>query len=372
MKKVKFVMHTMIGRGAENVLIEILEKLDASKYKIELFLLIKTGPVLERIPSSINVSYLTLGDEFFSSKLLLFVNRIKRKIKIWLYCHFPNIFTRKSFVDDDVCISFLQWYTARMVNRLNIKAKKISWIHIDLSKTSGKYCNKLDFSEFDEMVFVSEQAKLGYEEFTNKKCLNANVIYNLVDENRIKILGLQDFESPLIRQARLKVCCVGSLTSQKRFDKAILAVIELVNKGHKVDLHIIGAGQLLPELKLSVSNNNAQDFIFFWGYQPNPYKIINQCDIFLLSSDFEGFGLVVAEAMILGLPVICTKCAGPLEITKNGEFGILIGNDISDIGNAIINFENESVISTWSSLSYLGWNRLKSMNDIKEVENILD
>ena len=62
------------------------------------------------------------------------------------------------------------------------------------------------------------------------------------------------------------------------------------------------------------------------GFKENPYKYINQDDLFVCSSKNEGFSLVIAEVMILGLPVISTNCSGPNELLNFGEYGFMVEN----------------------------------------------
>ena len=58
----------------------------------------------------------------------------------------------------------------------------------------------------------------------------------------------------------------------------------------------------------------------------NPYPLMDKMDLFVCSSRAEGYSLVIAEAMILGLPVISTNCAGPKELLDNGNYGMIVEN----------------------------------------------
>ena len=53
---------------------------------------------------------------------------------------------------------------------------------------------------------------------------------------------------------------------------------------------------------------------------------MSQCDCFVCSSRTEGYSLVIAEAMCVGLPVISTRCAGPEEILEGGKWGVIVDN----------------------------------------------
>ena len=63
------------------------------------------------------------------------------------------------------------------------------------------------------------------------------------------------------------------------------------------------------------------------GFKENPYKYIKQVDLFVCSSKNEGFSLVIAEAMILGLPVSSRNRSGPNELLNFGEYGYIVENN---------------------------------------------
>ena len=79
------------------------------------------------------------------------------------------------------------------------------------------------------------------------------------------------------------------------------------------------------------------DDIFLPGEVVNPIPYISRADLFVLSSDYEGFGLVIAEALSVGKTIVSTNCkSGPNEILKGGQFGYLCKvNDSEDLAKTI-------------------------------------
>ena len=62
------------------------------------------------------------------------------------------------------------------------------------------------------------------------------------------------------------------------------------------------------------------------GFQRNPYPYVAMSDMLICSSRAEGYSLVIAEAMVLGLGIISTNCSGPNELLGNGQYGLLVDN----------------------------------------------
>jgi glycosyltransferase involved in cell wall biosynthesis len=78
----------------------------------------------------------------------------------------------------------------------------------------------------------------------------------------------------------------------------------------------------LVDLALELGVEDAVDFL---GHQSNPYKFMSQSDCFALTSLWEGFGIVLAEALACGCPIVSTDCPhGPREILDVGRYGSLV------------------------------------------------
>lgn len=73
------------------------------------------------------------------------------------------------------------------------------------------------------------------------------------------------------------------------------------------------------------------DSVKLLGFKKNPYKYMNKSDLFVCSSRTEGFSTVVTEALIIGLPVVSTKCTGTNELLNNGECGLITDNNIESL-----------------------------------------
>ncbi|MFK8185382.1 MAG: glycosyltransferase [Phormidesmis sp.] len=124
---------------------------------------------------------------------------------------------------------------------------------------------------------------------------------------------------------------VGRLSPQKGFDTLIKAHAAVIRQGYNHQLVIIGEGTQKDELARLAKHLGVADSVIFLGYLNNPYPAIAHAALFCLSSRYEGFVLVGAEAAALGVPTIATDCvAGPKELLENGRYGDLVQVDDSE------------------------------------------
>ncbi len=117
---------------------------------------------------------------------------------------------------------------------------------------------------------------------------------------------------------------VGRMEKVKNFPMLIQAFAR-VRKIRPAKLVILGQGQVRPELEALVRQLGLVDDVLMPGFVSNPYAWMRQSALFVLSSDYEGLGNVLIEAMACGTPVIATRCpGGPPEILNHGQYGPLV------------------------------------------------
>lgn len=117
---------------------------------------------------------------------------------------------------------------------------------------------------------------------------------------------------------------VGSLEKRKDHQTLLEAVTVLKDEYDNFTLWILGDGNLRQNLKRKAAHLGIEDHVEFKGKVYDVPKFLNRADAFVLSSRWEGFGLVVAEAMACGLPVVSTDAGGTSEIVIDGDTGMLV------------------------------------------------
>ena len=119
------------------------------------------------------------------------------------------------------------------------------------------------------------------------------------------------------------IVSVGRLTAQKGY-ATLLRAVALVKERVSIRLLILGEGEERPVLERLADELGIADCVCFQGHVNNPFAYVSRARLFVLSSAWEGFGVVLVEAMAVGAPVVSTDCpSGPAEILEDGRFGRL-------------------------------------------------
>ena len=121
------------------------------------------------------------------------------------------------------------------------------------------------------------------------------------------------------------VVSVGSLVHHKGFDLLINAHAQARRRGFDHRLTIAGDGPERARLRSLVNHLSVSDTVQFPGFVANPYSLMRRASLVCVPSRFEGFGLVIVEALALGVPVLACDCpSGPREILGNCRYGELV------------------------------------------------
>jgi len=136
---------------------------------------------------------------------------------------------------------------------------------------------------------------------------------------------------------RRTLLAVGRLIPQKGFDLLIEAFARIAAHRPKWDLCILGEGHLRKELEQAIANRGLSDRVSMPGFTSEVRARMRQADLFVLSSRFEGFPMVLLEAMSEGLACVSCDCeTGPGEMIRHGENGWLVpANDVSALAEAL-------------------------------------
>lgn len=145
---------------------------------------------------------------------------------------------------------------------------------------------------------------------------NAELIYNGINLDKFFCQTHQN------RSENISLLSIGRLNEQKDYPNLLNALIEVRKKLPNVHLNIVGEGVLRSEIEELIERLQLTHNVTLLGRRDDVPLLMQQTDFFILPSKYEGFGLVIAEAMACGVFVIATDCGGVKEVM--GETGFLV------------------------------------------------
>ena len=373
--KVLFLIESLSGGGAEKVLSVILPNLDIGKFEISVCSIVDVGVHREAVRSC--VANYSSAVSYEGGQVRRAVNRLKYKL---VYSWLPLSWVYRLFVpkNNDVEIAFCEGFVTKLLAKSGSKAKKIAWVHTDLSANpwplqQGIYRNKEEdrqaYRSFEKVVCVSKAVETVMQK--DYGLANTAVIYNPVDIEAVCTLAMK--ECPVdIEPTCFNIVAVGRLVPQKGFDELIRAVGEIVRGHPNVNLFIVGEGSERLRLERMIEACDAKDHIYLTGFMTNPYALMSRANLYVCSSRAEGFSLTVAEALALGLPIISMNCLGPAELLDYRKYGDLCKdyNDLSDSLKKAVS--DKEYLADLRERSEMGKARFNIEQSIVQIEDLLE
>ena len=318
MIKILFFIETLTGGGAEKVLRDLVNHMDQTKFDIT---------VQTAFPCEAS-KYLNPGIRYKSmyaseSK----ANRLRYRAEA------ESGLTYRLHIKDDYnieCAYLEMGSTKVMAASTNKKAKKLAWVHCDLSKAVDDpkaYVEKTApwYAKFDQILCVSQTVKEQFDMLFQNR-FKSTVLYNVIDDAAIREKALLPLPDGA-KKRRFTVLSVGRFSPPKKFMRLLKAHKRLLDDGMEHDLWILGEGPERPMLEQYVAENNLTDSVWMPGFVDNPYPFMREADFLACSSVFEGFSTFLTEGVILGKPIVTTDVSGMRELFGNSEHGLIVEND---------------------------------------------
>lgn len=324
MKKLLFGITSLTLGGAERVLVDLANKL-CEKYEITIFTIYAKGELEKQLSKKIKLK--TLYNMQYNELTPI----QKRIIPLKVLLNKKSIYKKYICGNYDVEIAFLEGPITRLFGVKNQNVKKIAWIHNDISLVFGngikakvkKYVDKKIYSKYETLVFVSQD---NMDKFINlyKDNTKKEVIYNYIDKEKV-IEKSNDICDIDFDKNTINFVTVARLVPQKAIDRLINVHAKLIHENINHNFYVIGDGPEKEKLIKMVNDNKVENTFHLLGKKENPYPYIKNADYFCLLSNFEGYGMVLEEAKILGKPIIITNTAAR-EAVINYKNSMIIEN----------------------------------------------
>ena len=393
MKSIIIVSHAMEIGGAERSLIGLLNSIDYSEYKVDLFLLRHTGEFMSMIPKEVNLlppkkeySYLAtpISDVIKNGAISIAAGRFIGKTK-------AKIFIKKNNLPPNpgVALDYSHKYTAKFMQKISDKkydlaisfltphyfaaqktdAKiKMAWIHTDYTKLSIDIDSELKmWGAYDKLVAVSDKCKENFIKVFPSLEEKVVVIENILSQEFVREQAEMEDVSSEIPEYKdgINILSVGRFETAKNFTELPQIVSKL---DMPVKWYLIGYGGLETEIRKKIREYNLEGRIVILGKKTNPYPYMKACDVYAQLSLYEGKSVTVREAQMLYRPVVITNYSTAKSQVNDGVDGKIIPLEIDDCVEELRRFLSDEELQKKLS------DTCKDLNfgNEEEVEKIYD
>lgn len=337
MKKRLLIITDVMGvGGVEKVIVNCLKGLDYSLFEVTLLIMYRTNNEInniKKIPSNVEIKY-------------IFQKPVRGQIKRLLYyllLLLPGRITRKIIINKeyDIVVSTKDVFNNAIST---CKNRKITWIHgglehlenedLNLIKRCNRLRQKLIYNRLDSILVLTNSVKSRFDNAYRLK-EKTFVLNNPIYTNEIIELSREEVSDYIFGKGITLICCCR-LSVEKGLERFLKCCNSLLKEGFQFNVLIIGDGPEKGRL-MSIVNSNIllEKRVDFLGFRDNPFKYINHSSIYISTSFTEGFPLSIAEAIILGIPVLSTDCNGAREMLGDGKYGVLVENSELGIYNGL-------------------------------------
>ncbi len=298
--KILFVMHELGIGGAERVIVNLANNFDRNEYEIHLCLFKKKGALINSLSPDVIIHDLKAARVLTGvlSIMKLFYS-LKPQVVLSSITHVNLLIS--------ILIPFLKHklkhtlFITREVNNPGIRSKYL--------KTS-KFMDviyKRTISNFDCIIAQSNFMKMDIVKSYGIDENKIKVISNPVDIKNIKNKLSQNTSNKLFNSNKKNILAVGRLRKQKGYDFLLRVMLELDQEYH---LTIIGEGAERVALENLIAQYELSERVNLLGQITNPYIYMEEADIFVSASLYEGFPNVIIEANACGTFVVAHRCPG--------------------------------------------------------------
>ncbi len=209
----------------------------------------------------------------------------------------------------------------------------------------GKLLDFFIFKNADKIICISKQIKKYFLKKIKVPRKKLKVIYYGLNKSdlRSKKTNVQYLQIKNLKKHFL-ICCIARHVKQKSLDFLIKAFYEFRKTDPNSKLILVGNGPETKKLK-NLSKNLKLDKEIIWiDYSENVLKILKLSNVFVLPSRYEGFGLVLLEAMYAGKPIIASNVSAIPEVIKNNWNGLLFKhNNIRELKSKLLKIKNKNI-----------------------------
>jgi glycosyltransferase involved in cell wall biosynthesis len=334
--------------GAEKSLVTLLSMIDYAKYSVDLMLFGHGGKLEELLPNEVEIltplKYINFTNLNIKKAIMYSLKKLDFKMlharvkytisirakdysnpqKARIYWQSVSQVIESNPKTYDIAISYAQGVPTFYVAEKVKAKKKFAWVNTSYMLTGKeKEFQKKFYDQYDQIVAVSGSAKEILLETFPYYSKRVTIIYDI--NNSHFNSNMADMETGYEdNYSGTRILTIGRLSEGKGYDIALDACKKLKGKGIKFRWYVLGKGPLQKEIEKYIQENELSDHFVLLGVKVNPYPFIKHSDIYVQTSRFEGFGLAIAEARMLNIPVVTTRFDAVFNQMADGKNGLVV------------------------------------------------
>jgi glycosyltransferase involved in cell wall biosynthesis len=315
MARIAFLIPTLGGGGAERVALSLMGYFVARGHSVDLLIMRDGGELLALLPPEVRVI------AFQTPRL----RHVLWPLLRYLRAEKPD--SIQAFMWPLTSIAVIARMLSRSQARLMLSDHTMMSMHFAAYGAVRKFILRHSirwlYPRADSRVIVSPLAADDVAKLSGLQRDSLTVINNPIEAPPPGCATTPAIEQ-LWSGRGMRIITVGSLKREKNHF-VLLSAFALLRQSHDVRLMIVGEGDLHAALEAHARSLGVAEHVAMAGFTLNPHPYYVSADLFVLSSDNEGYPLVLVEAMFAGLRIVSTDCpSGPREILADGRFGRLV------------------------------------------------
>lgn len=309
-KHIAIFLPSLDGGGAERVMLALAERFIAQGFSCDIVLAITRGQFINFVPIGARLIKLNKQKPISASFALA---RYLRRVR-------PSVLLSTVFNANITALiaSLISLTQTRVIiceaNPIDLDTKSCTW----LKTITNRIAARILYGHANEIIAVSAGVRSSLSRLKLSPAERIHVIPNpappliFTQPNRLNIRG-----KPVV------LAC-GRLEFQKDYPTLLRGFARLRER-LDAKLVILGEGSLRSSLQDFAKELHIENDVLLRGFDPDPYSLMRTASVFAHTARYEGFGVVLLEALASGCPIVATDCPGGVrEVLADGKFGALV------------------------------------------------
>jgi glycosyltransferase involved in cell wall biosynthesis len=325
--KILYLITTLDLGGAERHLLELCRSIGSNKNVSSQVVFLKGSGSLAEEFEDLGIAVLKCPSINFFVQVTFLVKLSRNKVDI-IHAHLPKA-------------ELIGFVVARLNRlRLTVTRHNCEEFWMKSPRLLSKTMSKIICSKSSSIVAISNSVQeflIANNQVTNKQRGKIRQIYYGFDDTTMQKKEMR----LLVKNEKIQIGTIARLEPQKDIETFLMAMHLLKSNGQDFQGRILGEGRLLHDLQKMTDSLGLENSIRFEGKSESVDDFLDSLDLFVLTSQYEGFGVVLIEAMRRGVPILASRTTSIPEVMGERYPGLFKVGDESEIVDLILRSRNK-------------------------------